>query len=101
MFQVHRRRHDLIAQREHRDAGFQSAGAAQQMPGHRLGRADQHLVGVIAEGTLDGRGFEFIAQRRRCAVSIDVADLLRRDAGIAQRIAHHAVAAFAREAQAA
>ncbi len=74
--EVDGRRHDLIAQRQHSDGRFQSAGAAKQMSGHRLGRADQHLVGMIAEGALHGGGFQFVAQRRRGAVRIDVADLL-------------------------
>ena len=62
-------RNDLLAQRQHRDAGFQSAGAAQQVAGHRLGGADQHLVSVLAEGALHGGGFEFVAQAAsRCRV---------------------------------
>jgi hypothetical protein len=37
-------------------ASLESAGPAQQMPGHRLGRTRRQLVGVIAEGSLDGDG---------------------------------------------
>ncbi len=50
---------------------------------------------MIAEGALDGRGFQFVAQRSGGAVGVDVADLLRREAGVAEGVAHHAVATFA------
>src|ERR1039458_4879023 len=53
------------------------------MPGHRLGGADQHLVGVIAKGALDGRGLQLVAQRSGGAVGVDVADLLGGNPGIA------------------
>ena len=53
------------------------------------------LLGVIAEDALEGDGFDGVAERRGGAVRVDVADLLGRDAGVAQRRAHDAVGAIA------
>src|SRR5262249_751436 len=57
IFEVCGRRNHLIAQREHANAGFQAAGAAQQMTGHGLGGADSDLLRMLAESALDGLGF--------------------------------------------
>src|SRR6266700_6312824 len=54
---------DLVAERENSDPGFQSTRAAQQMSGHGLGGTDGHS-GISAEGTLDGLGFQRVAQWR-------------------------------------
>ena len=87
-----RRRH-LIANRHHGDAGFQAAGAAQQVPGHRLGGTDRHFVGVVAEGPLDRHGFGFVADVGGRAMRVDVIDLVgtqRRRRFIALRITRNA-----------
>ena len=46
---VDRGRNHLMPDREHGDAGFEAAGGAEQVPGHRLGRRDGELPRVIAE----------------------------------------------------
>ena len=48
-------RQELMMDGEDRDAGLEPARGAEQVPGHRLGRRDRHLVGVIAEDALDGQ----------------------------------------------
>ena len=48
---------DLIAQRQHGDAGLQAARAAEQMAGHGLGGADGELIGMIAEDALEREWF--------------------------------------------
>src|SRR5882724_12364131 len=68
-------REALIAQRQHSDAGFESAGAAEQVPGHGLGRADSNFLDVFSEEILDGMRLEDIADRRRSPVCVHVADL--------------------------
>jgi hypothetical protein len=39
----------LVVQRQHREHRFDAAGAAEQVAGHRLGRVDDELLGVVAE----------------------------------------------------
>ena len=65
-----------------------------RMAGHRLCRTHRQLAGVIAEGTLDSNGFQFVAQIRRSAVRIDVVHFLRSHFGIVQRIQHYAISAI-------
>ncbi len=42
-------RQSLIAQRQNADPRFESAGAAEKMTGHGLGRTDGHVFYVVAE----------------------------------------------------
>ena len=58
------------------------------MPGHGFGGAHQYAARRIAEDRLNRLRFRFIASRRRGAVGIDVADLARFDARIANGIHH-------------
>src|SRR4051812_39528899 len=51
---VGRRRGDLVVHREGGDAGFESAGRAEQVPGYRLGGRHGDLPRVVAERPLDG-----------------------------------------------
>ena len=67
----------LIAHRQHAEDRLHHAGGTEQMPGHRLGRADGQLVGVLAEGALDGDGLGLVAQRRRGRVRIQVLHVAR------------------------
>ena len=55
ILQVYRGRQDLITKREHRDPCFQTAGAAQEVSCHRLGRT--YCDFVIAKEIADGVGF--------------------------------------------
>ena len=96
MVQVHRRWEHLVAERQNGNAGFESAGAAQQVPGHRLRRTHcQPVFRVFAKGALDGFGLQHVAQWRGGAVDIDVVHFLGFDASIGKRVHHHAIAAFA------
>ena len=62
IFQIGGWRHNLITQGQHSHSCFQAARAAEKVPGHRLGGAHRELVGVIAEGTLDGDSLQPVAQ---------------------------------------
>src|SRR3954471_6622208 len=84
----------LVAQREHRDAGFESTGAAEQVTSHGLGRADSNFLSMLAEKVLDGLRFQHIPDRRRGSVRVDVADLVAPDARVFHGLIHHAEAAF-------
>src|SRR6476469_1505991 len=53
--EVDRGRSDLMVHGEGRDTCFESAGAAEQVAGHRLGGRHSYLVGVVAECALDGQ----------------------------------------------
>ena len=87
---VDRRRRHLVVQRQHREHRLDAAGAAEQVAGHRLGRVDHQLLGVVAEGQLDRVGLVDVAERRRGAVRVEVLDLVGVDAGVAQRRRHRA-----------
>src|SRR6185312_7830469 len=89
-FVVNGRRRNLIADCQYGNSRFQSARAPQQVSGHRLGRTDRQLFGMLAEGMLDGYRFGLIAQASRSAVRIDVLHFRWFDARIAHGIAHHA-----------
>ena len=81
-------------QRQHREHRLNTARAAQQVAGHGLGRADHQLVfGVSAESGLDGVGFVQVAQRRGCAVRVEIIDLIGVDARIFQGHRHGAARA--------
>ena len=60
---VDRRRDDARLDRHRRDGGFQAAGGAEEVAGHRLRRADGDLVGVLAEHALDGDRLGLVADR--------------------------------------
>ena len=81
---------NLVAQGEGGDAGLESARAAQQVAGHRLGGAYRYLVSVVAENFLDGQRFQAIVVRRRGAVGVDVADLFGKNLGVGKRRPHGA-----------
>src|SRR5437899_5869594 len=59
-----------------------------QMAGHRLGGAEDELLGPVAEHGLHGRGLRGVAVRRRGPVGVDVADLTGLDAPVAHGEAH-------------
>src|SRR4051812_27745200 len=92
--QINGRRQALILQRQNRDASFESAGAAEQVPGHRFRGADGNLLRMFAEKILDGLGFEHVTNGSRRPVRVDVADLVAADARVFHRFFHHAVAPF-------
>ena len=87
----------LVHQRQHGDAGFKSAGAAEQVPGHRFGAADLELVAerVLAKDRFNGARFVAVAGRSGCGVGVDVAHFFRLNAGVFQRGPHAALRACA------
>ena len=74
-------RNDAVADRK--DAGDcgNATGRAEQVPEHRLVRRGGQLVGVIAEGRLDGVGFGDVTDAGGGGVGGDVIDILRLHAG--------------------
>src|SRR5690349_5427424 len=60
---VDRRRRDLVAQRQHGEDRLDAAGATEQVAGHRLGRADDELLRVVAERQLDRIRLVDVAER--------------------------------------
>src|SRR5439155_22389446 len=58
------------------------------MAGHRLGGAEDELLGPVAEHSLYGRGLRGVAVRRRRPVRVDVADLTGLDPPVAHGEAH-------------
>ena len=80
VLEVDRRRDDAVLDREHGGDRLDAAGRAEQVPGHRLGRADRDAPGVLAEDRLDRLGLDRVVELRRGAVRVDVVDLRRRRA---------------------
>src|SRR6202045_3579396 len=62
------------------------------MAGHGLGGA--YRDSAFAEEATDRMSFEYVANRRRGSVGIDVADVGRLQLGVMQRVLHDAEAAF-------
>ena len=58
---VDRRRDVAGVERQQRDGELERAGAAEQMPGHRLGRAEDQRAGLLAEHRLDRLGLGDVA----------------------------------------
>ena len=89
------RRQFLIAQSQHAYASFEPAGATKQVSRHRFRGTYRQFLDVLTEYALECESLDRIAQRRRGAMRVDVADLPGFDPGITQRRAHHAVSAIA------
>ena len=64
-------------------------GAAEQVPGHRLGAGDDR-VGVVAERHPDRHGLGHVALRGRGGVGVDVDDVAGRQPGLPERVRHRA-----------
>src|SRR5262245_10279800 len=93
IFEVDCRRQDLAADDQRGDSGFKPTGAAEQVAGHRFGRAGGQFVGMVAERGFDRVGLVLVADWRRCAVDVDVIDMARLDAGVLDRPQHNAARA--------
>src|SRR5213082_313806 len=63
-------------------------GSTKSMTGHRLGGAEHHLAGLLAEHGLHGGCLGGVAVRGGRAVRIDVADLLQAHAAVLHRQPH-------------
>src|SRR4051812_35442457 len=57
VFEVDRRRRNLVAQSQDRNAGLEAARTAEQMAGHRFRRTDGQFCRMVTEGPLHGTGF--------------------------------------------
>src|SRR5438132_9092381 len=68
------------------------------MAGHRLGGAEDELLGPVAEHGLHGCGLRGVAVRRRGPVGVDVADLTGLDPPVAHGEAHRFLGSGAEEA---
>ncbi len=82
------RRDDPDLDDESADACLEGAGGTEQMPGHRLGGAEDELTGAVTEHGLHGGGLGGVAVRRRGPVGVDVADVIGLDSPVAHREAH-------------
>src|SRR5215471_16538859 len=69
------RRYHAITHRKYAEDRLDGPRRAQQVPDRRLGRGHAYTTRGIAEQPFDGIELDFIAQRRRSAVRIDVIDL--------------------------
>src|SRR5882724_5900591 len=89
---IDRRRQNLIAQRQHANAGFKSPRAAQKMSRHGFRRAHRQLLVdcAFAKQALHRRGFNDVAYRRGSSVRVYVADIVRRKLRVFQRRTHYA-----------
>ena len=88
LIQVDGRRRHLITQGQHTEDRFDCTSSAEQMAGHRLGRTDRQLVGLLAEYPLHRTGLSFVASQSRGAVGVDVLHLIGVKARVAQGIGH-------------
>src|SRR5579871_376231 len=95
VFQIEGRRHDAVAQGENREDRLDAAGGSEQVADRRFGRRHRQAIGVVAEQPLDRAQLDLVAERGRGAVRVDVVDLVGRQPGAAQRVAHRAIGAVA------
>ena len=65
-----------------------AASSADQMADHGLGGADLHVVGVVAQGQLDGLGLEQVVVVGAGSVCIDLVDVSRGDSRILDGVQH-------------
>src|ERR1043166_2413334 len=65
------------------------------MPGHRFGRANRNLLGLIAEDHLDRFGFGNIAESSRSGVRVNVIDIARRNLRVVEGGSHRRRGSFA------
>src|SRR5882672_4993601 len=64
------------------------------MAEHALGAADGQLTGMRTENLFDGPGFCFVSQLRTRAVSVDVLNVVRIEAGILKSELHRSGGPF-------
>src|SRR5260370_6264448 len=85
---VRRRRSDLISQRENGKPCLKASGRTQQMTRHRLGRADQQMLCVVAKGIGDCLRLGPVPKLSGCGVGIQVLDCRGGEPSIGQREFH-------------
>src|SRR4029077_17440548 len=72
LFQVDRRRHELVVYGHNRDHRLNGTGGAEQVPVHRLRRRHRNGGCGLAEGGLHGARLRGIVELRRRAMGVDV-----------------------------
>ena len=85
------RRHDIVLHREAADECFNSTGSTEQVAGHTLCRRDVELVSVLAKELGNGLHLRDVAHGGRCAVHIDVVDVLGLHFSVFKGSLHHEV----------
>src|SRR6202140_4261594 len=75
LFQVDRRRHELVMYVHNRDHRLNGAGGAEQVPVHRLRRRHRNGGGGLAEGGLHSARLRGIIELCRGAMGVDVPHL--------------------------
>ena len=79
---------DVVADSQCAEHRFHSTGGTEQVACHRLGGADIDPLYAVAEYFLNGFYFGDIAYGGRCAMHIDVIDILGFHVGILQGVLH-------------
>src|SRR3546814_18431220 len=77
VIQVQRWWHDLVAHRQHAEYGLDCACSSKQMADGRFGRRHGKIADSTPEQTANCAQFQFVAQRSRCAVRVDIIDCSR------------------------
>ena len=80
---------DVVLHGKEGDHGLHGTGGTEKVTCHRLCAADIELESGVAKHLLDGLGLGDIAYMGRCAMHVDVVDVLRLQAGVFQRSLHH------------
>src|SRR5271155_2573242 len=88
--EIQRRRRDSIANRQYGENRPDGARCAEEVADRRLGRRHRRRRRRVPQQTLDGAQFDFIADRRRGAMRVDVVDFGSRDARAFERGGHRA-----------
>ena len=73
---------DLLSQCIDRDREFQAATRSKRVTMDWFCGRDRHAATVITENADDGLGFSDVVGMCRCAVSVDVMDILRTQLGV-------------------
>src|SRR5690242_1001367 len=81
MVEVERRRDDLVPDRQYGENRFDRARRPEKMTDRRFGRRHRDGSRRVAKNFLDGPYLDFIAERSRGSVCIDVIDIAWRYSG--------------------
>src|SRR5712691_5022431 len=78
----------MVVQSQTTDSRLNGAGGAKGVPMHGLGRTDGNSVRLFPKDLFDSERFRFIIERRRTAMGVNIANLLRRYLGFLQSEPH-------------
>ena len=76
------------------DDCFNGTGSPQKMAGHGFGGVNHYVVGMFAKNVFNGLGLVFIVQAGRCAMRIDVINIIGRNTCIINGFLHAAGCQF-------